>query len=518
MKMIIKKNKNLLNQNFFLTLLIVEIIIFWITKNQISKVVVILHLLIIISLLIYFITNINFLNLKLKIKKSRSIIFYFGTLILLYFTNVNYSDHLNNSITCKNINSVISIYIDCSYSVFFFFFILIFFFLIFFAVKLKFDLVKILTFAVLVFIGISFVNLIIYYLATYEILSNQLTSKIIPFRGNYHFYFQLLPFAIDGKRNDEILIYALGYVAAYFFYLRTNEKKFKYLVVIIFITCFLSYSKNLWLNILLTNFILIFIYRKNKIFLTKILKTFFWSVIGLIIAICIIFVWQLKSDEYFGIKKNRFHYSSITSYTYIRLGFKLNSENFNKFEKLIFNNNIDKITNELENNKSLNDVERIKLQNKLIDFQKRIVDASKNTEDTNYLFNSTPERFAIYKAILNELKEFDIKSIILGRGLNSILIQVKNYNQQKKNIINPESHILQIIYEVGLIGFFLYCILILKVLRILNTERKVLFISLLSLCIFNSYQESILYASLLGIIPGSNNNKLNKFKTRKNVY
>lgn len=121
MKMIIKKNKNLLNQNFFLTLLIVEIIIFWITKNQISKVVVILHLLIIISLLIYFITNINFLNLKLKIKKSRSIIFYFGTLILLYFTNVNYSDHLNNSITCKNINSVISIYIDCSYSVFFFF-------------------------------------------------------------------------------------------------------------------------------------------------------------------------------------------------------------------------------------------------------------------------------------------------------------------------------------------------------------------------------------------------------------
>jgi len=263
---------------------------------------------------------------------------------------------------------------------------------------------------------------------------------------------------------------------------------------------------------------LIFIYRKNKIFLTKILKTFFWSVIGIIIAICTIFVWQLKSDEYFGIKKNRFHYSSITSYTYIRLGFKLNSENFNKFEKLIFNNNIDKITNELENSKSLNDVEKIKLQNKLIDFQKRIVDASKNTQDTNYLFNSTPERFEIYKGILNELKEFDIKSIILGRGLNSIFIQFKNNNLQKKNIVNPESHILQIIYEVGLIGFFLYCILILKFLRIFNTEKKVLFISLLSLCIFNSYQESILYASLLGIILGSNNNKLNKFKTRKNVY
>jgi len=121
MKMNIKKNKNFLNQSFFLTLLLVEIIIFWITKNQISKVVVIFHLLIIISLLIYFITNINFLNLKLKIKKSRSIIFYFGTLILLYFTNVYYSDHLNNSVTCKNINSVISIFIDCSYSILFFF-------------------------------------------------------------------------------------------------------------------------------------------------------------------------------------------------------------------------------------------------------------------------------------------------------------------------------------------------------------------------------------------------------------
>jgi hypothetical protein len=516
--MIRGKKKIFFDQSFFLTLLLVEIITFWITKNQISKVVVALHLLIIISLLIYFITNINFSNLKLEIKKSRSIIFYFGTLILLYFTNVNYSTHLNNSITCKNINSVISIFIDCSYTVFFFFFILIFFFLIFFAAKLKFDLVKILTCAVLVFIGTSFVNFIIYYLATYEILSNQLTSKIIPFRGNYHFYFQLLPFAIEGKRNDEILIYALGYVAAYFLYLRTNEKKFKYLVVIIFITCFLTYSKNLWLNILLTNFILIFIYRKNKIFLKKILKTFFWSVIGLIIAICTIFVWQLKSDEYFGIKKKHLHYSSITSYTIIRLGFELKPDFFNKFEKLIFNNNIDKILNELENNKSLDDVARIKLQKKLTDFQNRLIHANKNTSNTNNLFNSTPERFEIYKVILNELKEFDIKSIILGRGLNSILIQVKNYNVEKKYIINPESYILKIIYEVGLIGFFLYCILILKFLRILNTERKLLFISLLTLCIFNSYQESLLYASLLGIILGSNNNKLNKFKTRKNIY
>ena len=89
MKMIIKKNKNFLNQSFFLTLLLVEIIIFWITKNRIDKVVVTFHLLIIISLLIYFIANINFSKLKLKIKKNRSILFYFTSIIFLYLTNIN---------------------------------------------------------------------------------------------------------------------------------------------------------------------------------------------------------------------------------------------------------------------------------------------------------------------------------------------------------------------------------------------------------------------------------------------
>jgi hypothetical protein len=187
--MIRGKKKIFFDQSFFLALLLVEIITFWITKNQISKVVVISHLLIIISLLIYFIANINFSKLKLKIKKNRSILFYFTSIIFFYLTNINYSAHLNISTTCKNINSVISFFIDCSYSVFYFYFILIFFFLIFFKIKLKFDLTKIFTYAGLVMTGISFINLIIYYLSAYEIISNLLTSKIIPFKGNYHFYF-----------------------------------------------------------------------------------------------------------------------------------------------------------------------------------------------------------------------------------------------------------------------------------------------------------------------------------------
>ena len=380
---------------------------------------------------------------------------------------------------------------------------------------------KIFAYTGLVIIGISFINLIIYYLNAYEILSNLLISKIIPFRGNYHFYYQLLPFALDGKRSNEILIYALAYVAVYLLYLRTNERKFKYLIALIFTTCFLTYSKNLWLNIVLTNFILVFIFRKNKIILTKILKTFFLSVIGSIIAICIIFLWQLKSDEYFGIKKNNFHYSSIISYTTIRLGFELEPNNFNKFEKIIFNNNIDKIANELRGNKSLNEVDKIELQEKLDAFQKRLIDSSKNTSNTNVLFNSTPERIFIYKAIFSELKEFDMKRIFLGKGSNSIsiIIQDKNYKGGANTVIvNSESQILQIIYETGLIGFFLYLMLIVQFLKILNVERKVIFISLLTLCIFNSYQESALYASLIGIILGYNNNKLNIFITRKNLY
>jgi hypothetical protein len=519
--MIRGKKKIFFDQSFFLTLLLVEIITFWITKNQISKVVVISHLLIIISLLIYFIANINFSKLKLKIKKNRSILFYFTSIIFFYLTNINYSAHLNISTTCKNINSVISIFIDCSYSIFFFYFILIFFFLIFFKIKLKFDLTKIFTCAGLVMIVISFINLIIYYLSAYEIISNLLTSKIIPFGGNYHFYFQLLPFAAGGKRNDEILIYALAYVAVYLLYLRTNERKFKYLIVIIFTTCFLTYSKNLWLNILLTNFILVFIYRKNKIFLTKILKTFFLSVIGLIITISTIFLWQLKSDEYFGIKKNNFHYSSIISYTVIRFGFELEPNNFNKYEKIIFNNNIDKITYELKNNKILNEVDKIKLQEQLDAFQKRLMDSSKNTSNVNYLFNSNPERIFIYKTVFSEIKKFDIKEFFLGKGLNSIsiAIQDKNYKSAANTIIvNSESQILQIIYEIGLIGFFLYWMLIVKFLKILDTERKVILISILTLCIFNSYQDSTLYAALIGIILGLNNNKLNTFKMRKNLY
>lgn len=380
---------------------------------------------------------------------------------------------------------------------------------------------KIFACAGLVIIGISFINLIIYYLSAYEILSNLLISKIIPFSGNYHFYFQLLPFATDGKRNDEILIYAIAYVAVYLLYLRTNERKFKYLVVIIFILCFLTYSKNLWLNIISTNFILIFIYRQNKILLIKILKTFFWSVIGLILAICTIFLWQLKSDEYFGIKKNNFHFSSIISYTIIRLGFELIPNNYNKYEKFIYNNNIDKITNEIKNNKSLSEFDKIKLKEKLHNFEKRKTYASANTENVNYYFNSTPERVIIYKTIINELKEFDLKRIFLGKGLNSISIKIqdKNYkNTANSIIVNSESQFLQVIYEIGLIGFFLYCILIFKFLKILNTESKVFFISFLFLHIFNSYQDSVLYASLLGIILGINNKKLNKFKTRKNIY
>jgi hypothetical protein len=382
-------------------------------------------------------------------------------------------------------------------------------------------LTKIFACAGLVIIGISFINLIIYYLSAYEILSNLLISKIIPFSGNYHFYFQLLPFATDGKRNDEILIYAIAYVAVYLLYLRTNERKFKYLVVIIFILCFLTYSKNLWLNIISTNFILIFIYRQNKILLIKILKTFFWSVIGLILAICTIFLWQLKSDEYFGIKKNNFHFSSIISYTIIRLGFELIPNNYNKYEKFIYNNNIDKITNEIKNNKSLSEFDKIKLKEKLHNFEKRKTYASANTENVNYYFNSTPERVIIYKTIINELKEFDLKRIFLGKGLNSISIKIqdKNYkNTANSIIVNSESQFLQVIYEIGLIGFFLYCILIFKFLKILNTESKVFFISFLFLHIFNSYQDSVLYASLLGIILGINNKKLNKFKTRKNIY
>jgi hypothetical protein len=124
-----------------------------------------------------------------------------------------------------------------------------------------------------------------------------------------------------------------------------------------------------------------------------------------------------------------------------------------------------------------------------------------NNYDPNYYFNSIPERALIYKTIISKL---NINNIFLGNGLNSInftLPGILNEYQSLK-IVNSESQILQILYEVGLAGLIIYLLLLSKFIKIITTEGKILLFSLLSLLLFASYQESILFTFLLATILG----------------
>jgi len=122
--------------------------------------------------------------------------------------------------------------------------------------------------------------------------------------------------------------------------------------------------------------------------------------------------------------------------------------------------------------------------------------------DENYYFNSTPERIIIYKNIINKL---NINNFFLGNGLNSINFEIVNLDNKKKifKIVNSESGLLQILFEIGLVGLFFYLFIIFNLMKLITAEGKVIFLSLLFLTIFNSYQESIFYFILLGSILGS---------------
>jgi hypothetical protein len=87
------------------------------------------------------------------------------------------------------------------------------FLLLFYFNKLKIDHIKVFIWIGLIIIIISIINLIIYYSLYLGVIKKNYLSIIFPFKGDYSFYFQLLPFAIDGKRNTEILFFALPYAS-----------------------------------------------------------------------------------------------------------------------------------------------------------------------------------------------------------------------------------------------------------------------------------------------------------------
>jgi hypothetical protein len=355
------------------------------------------------------------------------------------------------------------------------------FFLLFYFNKLKISFTKVFVSLGLIFIIIAFCNLIIYYLIYTNIIKTNYLSLIFPFNGDYKVYFQYLPFATPTKRGEEILIYALGYSALYILYFSKNKKKKNkliYIIYLFFISAFLTYSKNLWFYLLIvTSAFLIY---KKKI---EIVKVFSKSLILLILTIFIIFLIQLKIDTYTQ-KKNKpnAHYMSIIDYTFLKFNFEYN----NKTKEFYI--------------PALN-VSTYFSKGNSIEFKNEENNYDPNY-DPNYYFNSTPERALIYKTIISKL---NINNIFLGNGLNSINFTVPGIlnEYQSLKIVNSESQILQILYELGLAGLIIYSLLLSKLIKVITSEGKILLFSLLSLLLFASYQESILFIFLLATILGS---------------
>jgi len=212
----------------------------------------------------------------------------------------------------------------------------------------------------------------------------------------------------------------------------------------------------------------LFIYFPQKKF--EIIKILGKSIIILILTILIISFIQVKIDTFTLKEQNpKKHYISLINYTLIKFNFKY--DHWTK--KIITQENI----YDLDLNKN-------------------------NFLDENYFFNSTPERIIIYKNIISKL---NINNIFLGNGLNSLNFEIVNLDYKKKilHIVNFESGLLQILFEIGLVGLFFYLFIIFNLMKLITAEGKVIFLSLLFLNIFNSYQENIFYFFLLGSILGS---------------
>ena len=257
--------------------LLFEFFILITTKNHLSKAIIITHAIIILTLLIWFIKNLNFSNIIKKISHLKYIFLFFIIIILLYLTKINYSQHLNQAISCKQVNSII-IKLDCSYSYLYLLMITILFFLLFYFNKLKIDLIKVFIWLGLGLIIVSLDNLINFYLTSLGIVKINYLSNIFPFRGNYNFYFQFLPFAIDGKRSSEIIFFSLSYIAILIVLTKDEKSKLNYLSYIIFIASFLSYSKNIWLSLILSLLLIFFFFQKKTFHFKNFLQINYFSI------------------------------------------------------------------------------------------------------------------------------------------------------------------------------------------------------------------------------------------------
>ncbi len=433
--------------NFLITFFLILVHSLFIIINKYYRLANENYLFLIIPILIFLLCAACYLllllsvpiNLKI-IKKffldEYKILFTICVLILLY--SLSYSimpqENTNNSATLKNFlnHEGLENYFYKNYIIFF---LLVFVVNIFLVKQLRIQEKQIffilLSFSIF-FLTISILQNIIHFSKIYNV------SKYITDMDNCT-YFQFLPFAVNGKRNYEILPFLIGYILTLGIY----KNKFILINTTFFLACFLTYSKNLWIAIIFINIISFFLYDKINI-----LKFFIFKIIILIFAIISLnFVFE-TTDK----KCN----PNIKNYTIIKI-FSLIG---------------------ISQNETINSIKKDSLK-KMDSF--RIKVSTDNEEEflnkVNYLLDSTAPRLEIYKESIKKIS----KKILLGYGSN-------NFKLSSNNSSNSESEPLKILLDLGVIGLLVWIYLYFQLLKSCKTKWSLLLIlSIMSLSTFNIY-------------------------------
>ena len=261
------------------------------------------------------------------------------------------------------------------------------------------------------------------------------------------YYFQFLPFGISGKRNYEILPFVIGYSLTLGIY----KNKFTFINIIFFVACFLTYSKNLWVAMIILNLIALFLYDKIKV-----LKFLF-------IKVTTIFIIILFLNTTFNIVKSC--NPNIKDYTLVKLLSIINLNNHSKYLTKIKKKS-------LKNMKSFEVYFDVKSSNNKSELNK-----TKFVDQVDYLLDSSLPRLSIYKESLEKISE----KKFFGYGHN-------NYILKSNNSSNSESELFKILLDIGIIGFLLWSYLIIQLLYYCKSKWSLLILSsILSLSLFNIY-------------------------------
>lgn len=433
--------------NFLITFFLILVFTFFITFNKFYQLSNENYLFLTIQILIFLLCVISYLLLLLSVpidlntlKKfflnEYKILLATFVLILLYFITyyVMPIENTSNSTLLKILlnNENLENFFFKNYIIIF---LLIFIFNIFLLKQLKIKEEKIF----LILLSFSIFFLIIGILQNIIHFSNfDFSRKYLTDMDNCA-YFQFLPFAINGKRNFEILPLLIGYVLT----LGLFKNRFILINAIFFTTCFLTYSKNLWVTIIFINIISFFLYDKIKILKTLILKF-------LILILTLFFL---------NFSFNTFHENCnprIKDYTLIKIFSLINifpNEKINKMKK----DSIKQLDSFKERFSQLNENEYI--------------------EVVDYLLDSTPPRMEIYKESLDKI----FSNILFGYGPN-------NFKLLSNNSSNSESEPLKILLDIGIIGLLLWIYLYFQLLKNCKTKWSLLLIlSIMSVSVFNIY-------------------------------